>query len=107
VIGVPDEPNVFEDNAFADIYVLDTRPANAIEIATSNEFRGDGTTARVRQDWFGAIRVLSRTITTGNQDRAGTRTHTPSPGAWSVDLHWGERCSRKCTCSLHSPCNLR
>jgi parallel beta-helix repeat protein len=59
VIGVPDEPNVFEGNIFADIYVLDTRPANAIEIATSNEFRGDGTTARVRQDWFGAIRVES------------------------------------------------
>jgi parallel beta-helix repeat protein len=59
LIGVPDDPNVFEDNAFADIYVLDTRPANAIEIATSNVFRGNGTTARVRQDWFGAIRVVS------------------------------------------------
>ena len=69
LIGVPDKPNVFEDNAFADIYVLDTRPANAIEIATSNVFRGNGTAARVRQDWFGAIRVLS---TDGNSAEGAT-----------------------------------
>ena len=71
VIGVPDEPNIFEGNTFADIYVLDTRPANAIEIATSNVFRSDGATARVRQDWFGAIRVVS----TDGSSTAGATIH--------------------------------
>jgi parallel beta-helix repeat protein len=57
LIGLLDEPNVFEENAFADIYALDTRASNASALLTSNQFMSGGTAARVRQDWFGAVRV--------------------------------------------------
>ena len=57
VIGLPDEPNEFRDNAVADIYSLDTRVTNPEALLTTNRFRSGGTAAEVRQDWFGAIRV--------------------------------------------------
>jgi len=57
LIGALDEPNVFEDNTFADIYALDTRASNASELLTLNQFQGGGTAARVHQDWFGVVRV--------------------------------------------------
>ena len=58
LIGLPDQPNVFEDNAFADIYALDTRASNAPALLSSNRFMSGGTAARVQQDWFGAVRVV-------------------------------------------------
>lgn len=57
LIGALDEPNVFADNTFADIYALDTRATNTSELLTSNQFQSGGTAARVQQDWFGLVRV--------------------------------------------------
>ena len=57
LIGLPDEPNEFQDNTFADIYSLDTRVTNPAALLTSNRFRSGGFAAEVRQDWFGAVRV--------------------------------------------------
>lgn len=57
LIGLPNEPNEFQDNAVADIYSLDTRVTNPEALLSSNRFRSGGTAAELRQDWFGAIRV--------------------------------------------------
>jgi parallel beta-helix repeat protein len=56
VIGGPGQKNVFLDNHGVDIYALDTRAANAESIEKDNQFKGHEA-LRIRQDWFGLVRV--------------------------------------------------
>ncbi|HKZ75214.1 MAG TPA: NosD domain-containing protein, partial [Actinomycetota bacterium] len=54
-VGGSYQENVFRDNARVDIYALDARAANAATLTLDNRFRGS--TVRIRQDWFGLVRV--------------------------------------------------
>lgn len=55
-IGGPGGKNVFSDNVGVDIYALDTRAANTPTLERDNQFKGHET-LRIRQDWFGLVRV--------------------------------------------------
>ncbi len=46
----------FSDNGGIDIYALDTRAANALSLERDNQFKGHEA-MRIRQDWFGLVRV--------------------------------------------------
>ncbi len=54
-VGGTYRENVFRDNGRVDIYALDARAENAATLTVDNRFRGS--VVRVRQDWFGLVRV--------------------------------------------------